>query len=187
MIDRLPCEDPDSPAPGGDRPHNVASKKAGGARDCSQLAHDDRGAWMSAIGFDSAVAEADPCSGSPSNEARYMSRAFVRLILPEDVRGRALCETSTTEHFRPAADRITEATDARCAWRITGSGVRHCTRITTRSASPASTENATTSPRRTLSIWFSTANSRSSGHTLRPLTMMRSLLRPAMTMASPTR
>src|SRR5258707_497778 len=152
MIDRLPGENPDSPAAAGERSDYVAPEKTGGARNCDNPTHDECRVWTSGLESNPTVAEAACCSGSPSNEARYMARARMRLILPEDVRGRALCETSTTEQFRPAVVRMIEATAVRSASRGTGSNVRHCNRITTRSASCSSTEKATTSPRRTPSM-----------------------------------
>src|SRR5580658_387014 len=187
MIDGLPRKNPDPPVALSERPDYVAAQETGRARNCDQPAHDECSVRGSAPESDPIAKESACCWGSPSKKARYISRARIRLILPEDVRGRALCETSTTEHLRPAVASATELTALRNASRNAGSDVRHCTRITTPSASCSSTEKATTSPRRIPSIWCSTANSRSSGHTLRPLTRMRSLLRPATTIDPPTR
>src|SRR5580698_10603720 len=174
MIDGLPRKNPDPPVALSERPDYVAAQETGRARNCDQPAHDECSVCGSAPESDPTDKESACCSGSPSKKARYMSRARIRLILPEDVRGRALCETSTTEHLKPTVASATELTALRKASRNAGSDVRHCTRITT-------------SPRRMPSIWCSTANSRSSGHTLRPLIRMRSLLRPATTRDPPTR
>src|SRR5882757_2642113 len=149
MIDGLPGENSDAPAPGGERPDYVAPKKPCGARDRDQPTHNECSTLISGSESDAILAASACCCGSPSREARYRSRARMRLNLPEEVRGRALCETSTTEQLRPAVARITEATALRSASRSPGSDVRHCTSITTRSASCSSTEKATTSPRRT--------------------------------------
>src|SRR5262249_3544532 len=152
MIDRLPRENPDSPAPGGEGADNVAPEKSRGARDRDQPTHDERGTGIPGAQSEPNFVEATLGCDSPSREARYMSRARMRLNLPEDVRGKALCETSTTSQLRPALARTTSATALRNASRGAASDVRHWTRRTTRSASCSSTEKATTSPWRTPSI-----------------------------------
>src|SRR3984957_14220028 len=152
MIDRLPSWNTYSPNATTAPSDYVATQKTRSARNCDNPTNDERRVWTSGLESNPTVTEAACCSVSPSNEARYMARALMRLILPEDVRGRALCETSTTEQFKPAVVRMIEATAVRSASRGTGSNVRHCNRITTRSASCSSTEKATTSPRRTPSM-----------------------------------
>src|SRR5689334_6060555 len=109
MIDRLPRENPDSPASGGEGADNVAPQKSRSAGDRDQPTHDEPGTRTPGTGSDPKLIEATFGWGSPSREARYMSRARMRLNLPEDVRGKALCDTSTTSQLRPALAKTTSA------------------------------------------------------------------------------
>ncbi len=116
-----------------------------------------------------------------------MALARERLSLPEEVLGRACGGTSTTSVSSPWRSLNTPATASRRRARASGSEIRHCTSTTTVSSPSEGTENTATSPLRRASVSASAVHSRSCGQTLRPLTMIRSLARPVMTISSPVK